>query len=43
MDSTDQKRIMSYFQMVWADKYQKQHNRSPQEAPLLLRNARKGL
>jgi hypothetical protein len=43
MNLTDQKYIMELFADSWADKYQKEHRRTPKEAPSLLGNAQKGM
>ncbi|NWF87041.1 hypothetical protein HXY32_04450 [Candidatus Bathyarchaeota archaeon] len=43
MNLTEQKYIMELFAGNWAEKYQKEHYRTPQEAPSLLGTAQKGL
>lgn len=43
MDTTNQKRLMEWFARKWATIYQKEHNKNPSVAPLLLDNAQVGL
>lgn len=43
MNLSDQRYVMELFAGEWADKYQKEYYKTPQEAPCLLGDARRGL